>query len=58
MLYNLGCLYARLGETGQALSCLEKAVHFGFGLKEWIENDPDFNSVRAEPRFQALLASF
>ncbi|HLB08150.1 MAG TPA: tetratricopeptide repeat protein, partial [Gemmatimonadaceae bacterium] len=58
MLYNLGCLYARLGETEHALSCLEQAVHFGFGLKEWVENDPDLSSVRTEPRFIALLASF
>jgi serine/threonine protein kinase/tetratricopeptide (TPR) repeat protein len=58
MLYNLACLYARLGETEHALSCLEQAVHFGFGLKEWIENDPDLNLVRTEPRFVALLASF
>jgi len=33
-------------------------VHFGFGLKEWIENDPDLNLLRSEPRFVALLATF
>jgi serine/threonine protein kinase/tetratricopeptide (TPR) repeat protein len=57
MLYNLACVYARLGETEQALSSLEKAVQFGFGLKGWIENDPDLSSLRAEPRFLVLLAT-
>ena len=35
---------------------LHKAVQFGFGLKAWIENDPDFSSLRNDPRYQAILA--
>jgi len=37
------------------LDCLEKAVRNGFGHKAWVENDPDFTSLRNLPRFQALL---
>jgi serine/threonine protein kinase/tetratricopeptide (TPR) repeat protein len=55
-LYNLACLYAKLGESEQALSIMEKAVHFGFGHKDWIINDPDLNSLRKEPRFEKLVA--
>jgi len=55
MLYNLACFYAIQGEPEEALNCLEKAVQLGFGLRGWIENDPDFSSVRGTPRFQALL---
>ena len=55
MLYNLACFYAIQGEPDDALHCLEKAVQLGFGLRGWIENDPDFRSVRDDPRFQAIL---
>jgi adenylate cyclase len=55
MLYNLACFYAIQGEPEEALNCLEKAVQLGFGLRGWIENDPDFTSLRGNPRFQELL---
>jgi len=56
-LYNIACLYAKLGETEDALSCLERAVQGGFGLKGWVENDPDLIPLRGHPRFQTLLSS-
>ena len=56
MLYNLACFYAIQGEPDESLNCLEKAVQLGFGLKGWIENDPDLTPLRSTPRFQALLA--
>jgi len=56
MLYNVACVHARLGETDEAIDCLERAVKSGFGLREWLENDPDFATVRGDPRFQAILA--
>jgi len=34
---------------------LEKAFGKGFGNKDWIERDPDYDSIRNEPRFQALI---
>jgi tetratricopeptide (TPR) repeat protein len=55
ILYNVACNYSLLGEKEQALDCLEKAVRNGFGHKAWVENDPDFASLRNLPRFQALL---
>lgn len=55
VLYNIACNYAVLKETDKSLDCLEKAFRQGFGHKEWIENDPDFASVRNHPRFKALL---
>jgi len=53
--YNVACLYALEGQTDKALSCLEEAIGRGFGRKDWIEHDPDLDSLRGEPRFQALL---
>ena len=55
ILYNAACTYSLMGEKDQALSLLETAVHNGYGHKEWLENDPDFASLRDHPRFQALI---
>jgi TolB-like protein/Tfp pilus assembly protein PilF len=54
--YNVACLYALEGETDKALSSLALAVRAGFGPKEWIERDPDLDSIRADPRFIELMA--
>ena len=55
VLYNVACTYALLGEADRAIDCLEKSITSGMGQKEWIENDPDLNSLRGNPRFQALI---
>ncbi len=55
MLYNAACFFALQGETEEALTCLDKAVRLGFGLRDWIENDSDLDSLRADPRFQGVL---
>jgi tetratricopeptide (TPR) repeat protein len=54
VLYNVACCYSLLGMKGDALDCLEKAVQNGFGHREWIENDSDLDTIRGEPRFEAL----
>jgi serine/threonine protein kinase/Flp pilus assembly protein TadD len=56
VLYNVGCAYVLLDETDLALDCLEKAVQNGFGHREWIENDPDLECLRDQPRFRELLS--
>jgi tetratricopeptide (TPR) repeat protein len=58
ILYNAACTYSLMGEKGQALDLLEKAVRNGYGHKEWLENDPDFASLRDHPRFLALMQRF
>ena len=55
VLYNVACTYAFLGRTDDVIACLEKAIQHGFGHREWLENDSDLDSVRDDPRFQALL---
>jgi adenylate cyclase len=54
-LFNAACIYAKDGKKDQALSLLERAFAMGYGNKEWIENDPDYDSLRDEPRFKALV---
>jgi len=55
VLINGACLYAKDGNKEKALDLLELAVGKGYGKKDWIEHDPDYDSLRKEPRFQALL---
>ena len=55
VLYNVACVYALGDMTVEALDCLDKAIQNGFGHREWLENDSDLDSLRNDPRFQALL---
>jgi adenylate cyclase len=56
VLYNVACLYTTQGNLQRALDLLEEAVRLGFGDRAWMETDSDLEPLRAEPRFQALLA--
>ena len=49
------CLYAKDGNKEKALDLLELVFGKGYGKKDWMEHDPDYDSLREEPRFQALL---
>jgi len=53
--YNVACLYALEGETGKAFDCLERAIGRGFGNRDWLERDPDLESIRNDPRFIELI---
>ena len=55
-LINAGCMYARAGLKDEALLCLEKPFGRGWGKRDWVNNDPDYDSLRDDPRFQALVA--
>ena len=55
VLYNSACTYASAGRTDRALDLLEKRVQTTSIHREWLDNDPDFDSVRDHPRFLALL---
>ena len=54
--YNVACGFAVLGEVERAIDCLERCYQMGFAHHDWIRNDPDLDSLRQHPRFQALLA--
>jgi adenylate cyclase len=53
---NGALLRARLGLTEEALDLLDRIFGKGWGKKDWVENDPDYDSLRAEPRFIAMMA--
>jgi len=56
MLYNGACLYSRLGETRRAVDTLRQAIAAGVTNFGWMKNDPDFDPIRDDPEFQALMA--
>jgi adenylate cyclase len=55
VLYNAACNWALLGERDHALDGLERAIEAGVAVADWIKHDPDFESVRDHPRFQAIV---
>ena len=55
VLYNVACFYAMKGNTDRAMELLDRAVENGWGDKAWLETDPDLDSLREDPRFQALM---
>lgn len=55
-LINAACLMTKLGDKEQALTYLERAFGRGWGKRDWIKHDSDYDTLRDDPRFQALLA--
>jgi len=55
ILYNVACVYSLLGQVETAMDCLEEAVTHGFSDRQWLMHDSDFDALRDNPRFQALL---
>ncbi len=57
LLFNLAAVHSLAGEIQGALDYIEEAVLAGYRQREPIENDPDLQALRAEPRFLSLLES-
>jgi hypothetical protein len=55
-LTNATCLQAQAGLKEEALETFERLVALGWGKRDWVEHDPDYDSLRDDPRFQSLLA--
>jgi adenylate cyclase len=55
ILYNAACNLAQLGEPDRALDELEHSIEAGVSVADWIKHDPDFESLRDNPRFQAIV---
>jgi tetratricopeptide (TPR) repeat protein len=53
-MYNLACAYALQGNRDAGLQWLEKSVNAGFDGPEKLRNDPDIQSLRADPWFSAI----
>jgi hypothetical protein len=55
-LYNAACAYARSGQPEKALDALGKAVAAGPAAANGLRADPDLETLRKSPRFEALAA--
>jgi len=56
-LINGACVHARLGNKQEAMELLERVFMRGWGRRDWIERDPDYDILRDDPRFKKLLAA-
>jgi tetratricopeptide (TPR) repeat protein len=54
--YNLGCYYARRGEAAQAIATVGEALSLAPTLVERSKEDPDLDSLRDMPAFEALYS--
>ncbi|MCR9202068.1 MAG: hypothetical protein NXI04_25780 [Planctomycetaceae bacterium] len=54
--YNLACMAAVLGDTEEAFEHLDRAAAAGFQNAAQLKADPDFNSIRSDPRFAKFAA--
>lgn len=55
-LVNAACLRAKAGQKEASLELLERVFARGFGKRDWVEHDPDYDSLRDDPRFQRLFS--
>jgi tetratricopeptide (TPR) repeat protein len=54
--FNVACMEARLGRMDDAIRHLEQAIQDDDRIKENIRTDEDLDSLRKDPRFEALTA--
>jgi tetratricopeptide (TPR) repeat protein len=54
--YNLACYYSLKGVKQQALDHLSRAINTNPIFKEMVGREPDFDPIRSDPGFQALVS--
>jgi tetratricopeptide (TPR) repeat protein len=52
--YNLASLHARRGDVAQSVAFLTKALAIEPTVLSWLQEDPDFDRLRATPELQRL----
>jgi hypothetical protein len=55
-LINAACLHCKLRQKEEALQLLERVFARGWGKRDWVDHDPDYDILRDDPRFQNLVA--
>ena len=55
-LLNAVCLRAKSGMKDEALEIFERACDHGWGKRDWVDRDPDYDLLRDDPRFKVSLA--
>jgi adenylate cyclase len=55
-LLNAACLRCRAGMKEEAMDIVERVFGRGWGKRDWVDHDPDYDILRDDPRFQRVLA--
>jgi len=55
-LYNLACAYSLAGETAQAVARLREMLELGYRDVAHIQSDSDFDAIRKDPGYRAVIA--
>ena len=53
--YNLACSYALAGDKSRALALLKEALSLNPKLTDLSKRDPDFDGIRGDPAFSAIV---
>ncbi len=52
--YNLACYYSLTGDIEKGIEALAEAIRKGYSNREWLEKDPDLESLRNHPDFTKI----
>jgi adenylate cyclase len=56
--YNAACFFLQIGEKERGFDVLEVCMpHLSRAQLDWMLRDPDFDAVREDPRYVALVKS-
>lgn len=55
--YNAAAMHARMGHSDQAFAMIDKSIKAGLIRPDFLESDPDFASIRSDPRYGSALAA-
>lgn len=54
--YNIACTYAMEKNSDEAFKSLEAAIKAGFRDVKQVQNDSDFEAIKADPRFKSMIS--
>ncbi|MDI6787742.1 MAG: tetratricopeptide repeat protein, partial [Planctomycetota bacterium] len=52
--YNLACICSLMGKVDEGLEALKKAIQYGWKEFHWMDNDPDLQNLRNDPRYKEI----
>ena len=56
--YNLACSHSLLGQIDEAIRILGHALELGYDNFKGLQDDPDLDNLREDPRYEDLLGEF
>ncbi len=56
--YYIACAYARMGNKTAAFEWIREAADSGFACYPLFDRDPNFDSLRSDPRWRNMISEF